>query len=69
MRTRVTGDDAPYGEHFIVWGACAPNDELEDELFMRMELMRSFDQRMVSQRMTSLKRELNDLRKQRRTNV
>jgi len=43
MRVRVTGDDAPYGEHFVVWGACAPTEEEEDRIFDLMAYVRAYD--------------------------
>lgn len=43
-RTRCTGDDAPYGDHFVVWGTCAPDEATEDHVYDVMTRVRAFDQ-------------------------
>lgn len=40
---RITGDDAPYGDHFVVWGTAAPSDAEEDRAYDVMSRIRAWD--------------------------
>lgn len=46
-RVRVTGDDAPYGDHFVVWGSATPDERTEDHVYDVMTRVRKWDREQV----------------------